>query len=493
MLSHDELSNLNEYEEQLERRRRRNRIMIIGLGILAVLAFVGWRSHGVIWGVMKGESNLWGERAFEARHQGALANVDVELVHRERLPGWVIAAANRDRRGGEEAEEMHWQAFEAAILPDKNLVELAREMRQIVRDEDVVERVERLSYLTWAWTRYLDENGSRYVVQSNVAVTSSSRFFYVKVYERLDDVEIEVGEHTYRTRVVRRVDRTNVREQYLGATSKGADGAIVVVDRVLAFAMDRIWPALDPALDDQLEPTTRAWAPAIRDEAKSHLGEEVFENLLESAGARLKIVQTIESIYRRHECGSSFVIAEVPFDGLSERDLETVERFASRAGSHPCPEVKPEEAAALREATETLRQADELEADVQSLVFWLSRAVAVHEARHVADDKLENGLEDPLDCSVCPDEMPAVVRAELSSYLASFAWAKSPQTAFFQACDATRSGYGAHAMAMSKIIEGLESDCARGPVDDLRERAKKLEHEWLGRSDAIVVPALHVD
>lgn len=493
MLSHDELGDLDQYEKVLERRRRRNRIVWIGLAVIGIALLVAWRSHGVIWGVMKGESNLWGERAFAAKHLGALEKIDVDQVHREFLPSWVIAAANKDLRGGKELEATRWNALEEAISADKNLLELAVEMRQIVRDGDVVESVERLSYLMWAWTKYLDENGSRYVVQSNVAVTAANRFFYVKVYERLDDVQVGLADDVYRTRIVRRVDRTNVREQYLGATSKGADGAIVVVDRVLEFATDRIWPAFEPSLDERLDPKTRPWAPVIREEARSHLGAEIFEILRETAEARLDIVEAIEAIHARHECGSSFVISEVPFDGLSDRSLQTVERFAGKAGEAPCPDIKPDEARLLRAATETLRDSEDLEAAVQKLVFWLSRSVAVHEARHVADDRLENGLEEPLDCSACPEDMPAVVRAELSSYLASFAWAKSPQTAFFQACDATQDGHGAHAMAMQMILDGLGTTCDRGSVEGLAEKARRFEEEWLGRSNAIVVPELGVD
>jgi hypothetical protein len=126
------------------------------------------------------------------------------------------------------------------------------------------------------------------------------------------------------------------------------------------------------------------------------------------------------------------------------------------------------------------------------LVAWTAEHVAIHEARHLADDAHADVFDTPLPCRSCTEDMGIVARAELSGYLASLAWSPSPATALYQACRAIaddrrwhggRGGNGPHAEAMALLQRRLGPVCGSEPPEELSDLGRLLEEEMLGRSE----------
>ncbi|MEL6178049.1 MAG: hypothetical protein AAFS10_03805 [Myxococcota bacterium] len=410
-------------------------VVVALFGLVLVLGLLFERE---IRAYMRSEIDLWGRPTIALRAEEKIGDVDVARVHRELLSDWTIAMANVPR-WGQQPEQEAWQALHDAIKADANLLTIAQEIRTKALS-DPVEHGERLLFLTKAWTRYLDANGSGYVVRSNVMVTASSQTFYTMIYDTRERLVADVGGTTYPARVLERVDQTNIRESYLGATSPGDREAVVIVDRLLDFAMKRVWPSMDPDQDATRDPLSLVWGAAMRDEAAQSLSDADLKVLRQTAGTRKTMLDAVDAIHGRHSCGSRFVINDLPPQGFGPETLHKLKRYADRAKGRSCPEVTHDEYTALTNAGDQLRDVDGLEQALNALVLWLARPIAVHEARHVADDAQVDGLEAPMDCTVCDEAgMSVSARAELSAYLASFAWSKTPQTAFFQAWEPPRT------------------------------------------------------
>jgi hypothetical protein len=158
---------------------------------------------------------------------------------------------------------------------------------------------------------------------------------------------------------------------------------------------------------------------------------------------------------------------------------------AERDELKECPSVEFEEADAIREATDTL-QTDSAEAALEATLAYLSRVITIHEARHHADQKRNEGDDRAPTCESCPKAMSAATRAELSAYTASMAWSETPAVALFQACKANPSG--AHRRALGYYLDQLGTLCDQPLPPDLRSRSQKIEESLFGRSDDITLP-----
>ncbi len=120
--------------------------------------------------------------------------------------------------------------------------------------------------------------------------------------------------------------------------------------------------------------------------------------------------------------------------------------------------------------------------DDETLVARVARGVAVHEARHVADDDAGEELTGPA--------MPREALLELSAYLASFATPGIGYVCLLQACELEADRRTAHGMALTFLLPRImPRGCAAGPPPDLHARAQALEGELLGRSERISLPA----
>jgi len=464
-------------DDEFEMPKRSRSPVYIG-GALVLLVF----SAGVAWSMMGGSNPaqaLFGPKTWVASHDSALAKVDLVKVHEDLIPSWGIASANREFEGAEEAEKAGYAAISAAIEPDQNLSEIFEQIRELTTAP--VENADELLSLVDAWSAYLDKQGAPYLLQGNVATTSAGSFLYLKSYEVQRDVWLKVGVERIRAREVSRMDRTNIMEQYLGATAPGQADATVVLDRLSEFAISTVWPLL---ATEELTPL----GLKVVEEMRANLPAEHLAILTEYAPERVQMQQALDSLASRRECGSTFMIRSIPYSGLEERDIEGITRLARQVRNHRCPDITQEEAEILADTSKSFAGEPELGSAIRSLVAMLARNVAVHEARHVADDRAVNGLRETMDCLDCPD-MSTMAVAELSAYLASLSWSPTPYTSFFQACDATDGQGGPHAMAMDLILDRLDTFCGEAPAE-LSKHAKALEVSLLGRSVAVEVDEL---
>ena len=107
---------------------------------------------------------------------------------------------------------------------------------------------------------------------------------------------------------------------------------------------------------------------------------------------------------------------------------------------------------------------------------WLSRAVSLHELRHVLDG--QRAGSGPLPCPICPASLDAPARAELSAYLASFAAPGVGVLALYQAAylrrafDESAEESAPHAAALAFALDALLSTRDGGPPADLAVRAR---------------------
>ncbi len=461
-------------EDEFKIPRRSWMPIWIGLGALSVivLATAAW----FFWPGPGPAQALFGSQKWVASDAN-LGKVDLMQVHQKLLPDWGIASANREVEGFAEAEKTRYESVRTAIAADKNLTDMFEEIR--ARAEFPIENSDDLMGLLDDWSEYLDGHGAPYLLQGNVVTTRSSSFFYIKTYEVQRNVWLKVGDERIRAREVNRLDQTNVMEQYLGATAPGQADATVVLDRLGEFAISTVWLLLARQDLSSLETMVLA-------EIKSNLEPKYFEILSEYAPERLLMQGALDSIAERREC-SNFSIRSIPHSGLDQRDRDGLQALARRVKHSRCPDITRDEAAILTDTSESFADEPELGAAIRALVALLGANVAVHEARHVADDRAVDGLREPMECNGCP-RMSVMAIAELSAYLASFAWSPTPYTTFFQACDATDGQGGPHAHAMSLILDGLGTSCSEVPAD-LSKRARGLEESLLGRTTPITFEA----
>jgi hypothetical protein len=438
----------------------------------------------------RGEVDLEGRRLYTPAHApdpAAVAGLDLERVHRELLPRWVLEASRRQRgRATTETEAEAFDALAGALEPDRNLLDLAKALRRVV-GEDLQSDPERALYLTWAWSRYLDTMRQPWVVHGRVRATRHGPVFALMIYEIVDEAVISVGVHDQRVRAVRRIDGINLREAYLGATTRDDPTAIVSMDRLEELATRELWPLLGPS-GGSTAGRRSAFADAVASEIRAAVGHEHFRTLARTAWARSLILETIDQIHARHACGSTFRIHAIPDAGFDTQRIERLRRFA--AASHGrCPSITTIEVERIAEASSALEDASaRLEPALTTLTLWAADLVGVHEARHLADAEAGADFDRGPACPGCPARLSAETRNELSGYLAALAWSGAPVTTLFQACRATALDPGGpHVEAMNVIEPGLGVRCSTPPPPDLTARARALERTLLGRSDPIAV------
>ncbi|HEV8321140.1 MAG TPA: hypothetical protein VG389_05955 [Myxococcota bacterium] len=494
---HDE----HEYGRAVQALLRRRRV-VAASGLLLVLVAVGVcgvRGKALAaW--LRGEADLTGRPRFEPPHPtdpAALAEIDLGRVHADLLPGWVEAVAAADSPASRAREARAFEALLDEAGVDPNLAALLRELRARVTSSPVA-NWDRIAWLMWAWNDYLDRHALPWRIEGGVRPEGSRGVFYAKTYRAMDEVKVAVGGGAYRTRFVERTDWTNVVEAYLGESSRDEGGALVVVDRVRDFAVERVWPLLDPNDDPYRAPVDRAFAAAVRAEAEAALPEASLAVLRETAPAHWTVREAIAAIHMRHECGSDLVVEVVPWKGLPAEGRallrRTAVRDARRGGA--CPDVTPDEARALSTASEELERARGLEAALGGLVAWLARGVAVHETRHAADERAAAaslwdgalGGGGPA-CSGCDAALDGATRGELSAYLASFATVGTGYASLFQACEMEGTD-GPHGLALAAVeARLLPGGCAGAPPADLYAQAGVLDEALFARAAPVSFPA----
>jgi len=401
----------------------------------------------------------------------ALRGIDMERVHAELFPAWIVARQ-------EAAGDAELAALRDAVRADPNLVDLLEDMSAHARGDDI----DALLHAVWSWNQHLDAQGVGWRMDAGLHPTVGGRVFYLKTYRVVFDGQARVDPREHRLRVLRRADNLGVIEAYLGHTPAGEDGSLVVADRLAGFALDSIWPLLEPGLDDRHAVPRGRFGPAVRAVVAAALSEDEARALLLTASDRYYIQETVTRIHARHSCGSRLLIREVPFNGLDSADLRRIRRAVDLTEREPCPEATSQEALMLSIRSDHLQSVAGIEPGLERLAALITRAIAIHELQHASD------AERDLVCLACPQDLSEVGVLELSAYLASFSDADTGVLAALQACTLPLDELPARGPAIRYLSEALGGLCRNGPPPDLADRAQALERELFGRSGGVVLP-----
>gem|GEM_PF-2067351 len=429
-------------------RQQELRRQLLAGGATAALALA------VLFGprVYRALADLWNGFAAEPTHK----------VHAELLPQWALSVSNTPGMPGEaEAFDALKQGLDESRTDE--LQGIADALRDALRDPTVESAAPMIELLT-DWNAALDREGAPYVVRGGVLRVGTRIQPFITGAHTLHDMPVAVGDASVRLRVIERIDGTNIRESVLGETHEVAEGALVLSDRVLEFALNRVWPLLDADAKAPRWGTT--FAEDVREEVKRDLSPEAFEALRATAAKRQAAVEAVEAIQSRTHC-SNFVMKPLGWAGASGRSLKNLDRFTNGG---PCPGVLPLEYEAIRDFGTQAKGTKQLDEAVQALLAWSMRPIAMHEARHAADSAITGGVLDPVPCSACGD-LSDRARIELSAYTAEFAWTDTPAMAAFQACLAVGQRRGSHRTAVEYLFEQVDGDCIFGLPEQSEIRA----------------------
>ena len=447
-------------------------------------------------GFLSGETDIFGGYRFEAAQQQARQEMSpTERVHAELFPEWLIAEANRRDTADERFDRLRTAVTDeelsavlddlAAAIASERILSPPPPMAADAGTPDASVPAETSPLhiaLLRRWNDRLEELAVPFYVTGSISVTSSGPALLCEFYRKLGDPVVKVGDLEIPTVILQRIDRTNIVEAYLGVARSG-DVAVVVTDRILELATDSIWLMLNPTTAPQ-DDLALAYGEAVRDEAVRGLGDVTVVELARAAVHRRKLLDAAAEVLERHSCGSTMQLGFIGWDGFNPRDLHRLDLYAERDKLQPCPTITFAEIDALRDASEALR-ADSTKDALQALVAWLTRMIALHEARHVADELEHGRLHARESCPGCPDRIHRSTRAELSAYVASIAWSENPATALFQAC--TVRG-GPHGRAVRIINRGLGRRCTDAPPADLSQQARALQQKLFGSAAPMQLP-----
>ncbi len=476
----------SEPDTELVRRitadRRRAAKRLVAATLLFACVAILWSAHKHrVRALANGEIDLSGTPRYEPPHpvdRHALGRIDFERVHGELVPAWTIALGRATTDSRRREADRAFEALAHELSPDQNLSALIASANRALRD-DPIEHARRLDYVLWAYNHYLDQNEVPWRVEASLSLSGRRTVFRALSYEILADGRTPSGD---RLRLLRRADRTNLVEGWLGHAPHEGEGALVIMGRVLHFTVRHVWPALHPALDERRPPAERPWLADVREEVRAALDSRTYALLSESAVDQQALIEVAESIEARHACGSRLRF-DVPYNGLSERSRTALSRALARSREDTeCPEVTLDEAARVVGASERLGSTNGLEDAVERLAMLVARSVAVHELQHVVD-----GAEPA--CPGCPAELHGLARAEVSAYLSALSHENLGYLALLQACATPRSDSIAGA-ALQAVIDALLPYGCEGPtLPDLYAWAELLEQRLFGERASIELPS----
>ena len=452
--------------------KRRTRRWVIGTITLFSLLFV-WSHADRLYRHGRRGWYAWQAMASDS----PLAGIDLERVHGELLSNWVVAR-NEDPEEAEAAK----QAMLDALGPSPPLSQLFSTLHDLAApDEGLWERHQLLLDTIAAWNRLLQRSEAPWWLDSNVLVGQGQAQFYVKTYHVQGTMVLTVGAERVVTRLLARADRLNVLEFALGHASPERDHAAVLLHRIEDHARDVVWPSLAVT---QTQAGVNL-AHHVRKEVQSALKDEEWTALSATAQARKTVKNIVLRVDRRRRCGARLVLRMKGLDGFSLETLRWLRGVAARESQYECAAITPQEVQDLDEASRTLRRTTHVREAIDALVVWLARGVAVHEARHVADQRLYHGLERALQCQRCPQTFSVRSRAELSAWLAELSWGPAPFSTLMHACSLPKRTTTGRAVWL--MLNQLGQRVCEVPPGDVQARARALEQQMFERQQPVRV------
>ncbi len=467
-----------EAEAVLHRRRVLLRAVLPAvIALMAVVLAAHSPRFGQSW---RGDHPWTGKRQVLATPAAdALSGIDWVLLHQQLLPRWGLGLGWG--RGSAE-EEAAFEALFAHARRDPNLGGWLLELRAAARS-NAARQSRRIEYVGAAWNDYLAQRGVPWYLECNVEVGPGKNRLLMQTYRVLHRSLARVGGRAYPLLVLERADQAGARDGALGRARVHDGVGQVLVGGVREQAELWVWPLLDRQGFDS-HPTDDHFAPAVAAELRAGLGPEHFAVLTRTAPAFHALLTLRASLLERQDAGRRWRMNLPPVRGYAPTFRAKLAAMAEADQGTPCPRIGLPEADRIDLESEALARAPGLETALAALTAHLAQGVAVHEARHVADeDQPRTGLR----CPDCPPELGPAARAEVSAYLASFADEKTGKSSLYQACHVGRSN-GAHALALRYLLpQLLPAGCSEGPPPDLQVRARRLEQTLFHRSERVAL------
>jgi hypothetical protein len=389
----------------------------------------------------------------------ALARVDLSRVHREWLASGVSCAEPTD-------------ALRAAVSPDPVLSAAVRELEYLCATGASGDDAARIAL---RWNEYMRVAGRPWRVEILAPPVVGDRpLLLATTFRAVGEARYTRGGGDGVAEVWDHLEGATLPHGWLG--SAAADRPVVVrLDAVRTFALDEIWPMLDPQASDTTELQRRFAAP-VRAQVAAALSPAEIAALAATGEDRLWLVRSAEAIAARASCGSTFSVARLPWNGLDRTSLEAL-RLAAEHPDPACPEVQPMEHLALAVRSGRIRGQTDLEPALQRLVALAARAFLVHELRH-ASDLAAGGPA----CTVCPPDMDRADLREVAAYLASIADPAAGSIAAYQACALRDAG---ERTAILDFVSDLLGGLCEGGAGD----AAVVSEQLFGPSAAVEVRA----
>jgi len=413
----------------------------------------------------------------------ALGSVDMELVHGELFPAWVISLQHKPHSIGHADAERAFAALRDEAGKDRNLRVLLDQLHDKVMDGSYDFGGE-IQALIKGWNDYLAEASVPFRLEHHLARSVKGPEHRLRCYRVVAKVPLSEQGSTQHVLVLARQDRTNLVEGFLGQTSTEPDTALVMTDRIAEYTLERVWPLFDPEAEAQ-SPSSELLA-RVRSEARQALSASTIDTLTRAFAMRRHLEAELLELSRRRGCGGGILIERVPWNGLSERALALVSRVAEKNQRRGCPRVTQADADHINALSQRLREHPGLVRALGSLAALLGKSVVAHEGRHLADNARHAGLRGAGFCPNCPPTFDDATRAEVSAYLASFATPSAGYLGLLQACGTAPERRGAHSRALEFLLPKLLVAGCSGPIpEDLYARAAALHAELFGPTPAL--------
>jgi hypothetical protein len=478
--------------KRLEGGYRRRYVYRVLLGA-AALAAAGWLL--AIYGSPPTQSDIDAKallapkiaRPFQAPYPvdpQTLAGIDMDRVHGQLFPAWIIALQHKPHSVGRANAERAFADLRSEAGRDPNLGGLLDRIHEGMMDGTYDFHGE-LRALIKGWNDYLAQGGIPFRLEHHIAQSAEGPQHRARFYRVVADIPVSTERSMQHVLVLARQDRTNLTEGFLGQTSTDPGTALIMTDRIAQYAIERIWPLFDR----QSEITTSALLERVRAEAREELSEPTLDALTRTLLARRQLEAELRTLSQRRGCGAGVVIENVPWNGLSNRALALVNGVAQKNERRGCPRVTLDDADHISTLSERLSNDASLVRALGELAAWVGKSVVAHEARHLADSRDDDHLDPSNFCRDCPATFDYATRAEVAAYLASFATPHAGYVALLQACGNESSRGGTHSTALEFVLPKLLADGCSGPVpEDLYSQAAAVHAQLFGRTRPVALP-----
>lgn len=411
-----------------------------------------------------------------------LAAIDMDRVHGELFPTWIIALQHKPHSLGHENAERAFEELRREAGRDPNLGVLLDRLHEKMMD-GTYDFSGELRALVKGYNDYLAQNGVPFRLEHTLAKSVEGPRHRARFYRVVVDIPVSRDGSAEHVLVLARQDRTNLTEGFLGQTSTDPGTALVMTDRIAEYAIENVWPLFDP----QASSSTAELLARVRTEAREVLPEPTLAALTRSLVARRQLATELYLLSQRRGCGSGVLVEHVPWNGLSGRALALVNSVAQKNDRRGCPRVTLDDADHISALSDRLGHDASLVRALGSLAAWVGRSVVAHEARHLADRPSDERATTPSTfCPSCPVSFDYATRAEVSAYLASFATPRAGYVALFQACGNQTDRHGSHSGALGFVLPKLLTDGCSGPIpEDLYSRAAAIHTQLFGRTPSV--------